>query len=200
MSRTTKISEHLSVPVRVIVFSAAATIVSWLASGATIEALKEIPADRLSGVSTGLIVGSVSLLLTLASRNISISDRVRSLSREINSALVSGGASRATKRRMQVAAIQLDLFRDRYGLNQLALGAQFLTTPCIVAGIVSAMRPGPDEKLANEAILLLGAAVFLFAFGAVATLFDLYLAWTTLRAELEAAKRGRSHPFQSPLS
>ncbi len=137
----------------------------------------------LLGVASPLMLGSLSLLLTQATRNKSIADCTRRLSQEANSPERDSSAS--SPDRMNAVIEQLESFGVCFFLNQWALATQYLATLCIVAGVlVSAIS---TETLLSPAILILDSAVFLFAFGAVMSLFDLFFSQRSFEIERKAA-------------
>ena len=123
-------------------------------------------------VVTPLVLGCASLIVSLGSWNMSISDRARANAK----LLIEGGLDE--KRRGNLRT-QNTIFRERYTFNQFALGFQFVSLATFLVMAVA------------NASGLMGWTRFCFLFGSVLlvcgfllTLFDIYRSQETLFLEI----------------
>ena len=143
---------------------------------------------------TGLIIGSASLLLTLSSRNASISGIIRGLCRESQECHSSPASSRGANARFKDIEEQMELLMKRYTLSLAGLIAGFVCLPLVILAAVVA-----EASAQSPAVLpILSLATFAFVFGIVSTIAELGKSRETLTMETvsttAAARRNLRQP------
>jgi hypothetical protein len=128
-----------------------------------------------------LVIGCASLIVTLGSRNTSISDRIRSNVKLLEER--QGATTSQDIERKKNLKAQLDIFWERYTLNQLALGFQFIALALFV---MMAIFDASSMGSRKDTTFWLGVG-FLFL-GLVFTLTDIYRAHASLRLEKSYAE------------
>jgi hypothetical protein len=141
------------------------------------------------------LLGTLSLLLGLLSRNSGISDRIRSLGSELNKIVQEDTPISRISNRVESIRKQLRDFRIRYLLNVYSLMAicfNLIIMPAIVltfpmlptteAKVAIAMSSGTTIETSTLSLLMLSSALFVFA--AVSCIIDIWLSIVTIEADL----------------
>lgn len=125
-------------------------------------------------IIASLVLGSASLIVSLASRNVSISERARDIARELQTVI-------PDKRRTLLKA-EVTVFRERYGFNQLALLCQFFGLAMFIGMFVFASA---GYLVQASVLFYLGLGALLIGF--TVTFVDISRSSTTLFDELDYA-------------
>jgi hypothetical protein len=136
-------------------------------------------------IITPLILGCASLIVSLSSRNASISERARS-----NAKLL---LEEITHDRRENLNDQNEIFMERYTFNQVALCLQFLSL-AIFLGM--AIFEASQHLVVAHHLFFTGSGALIAGF--VMTFFDIYRSQRTLLLETDYAKNFKSNTQANP--
>lgn len=145
-----------------------------------------ISTQRLTEFSNPAILGTLSLIITLHARNMSISDRIRALGGDANKAMFDGLPNQRVAYRLDSIADQIRDLYTRYRLNLfslMAVAANLLILPIIVLSIPLSLEA--DDAVSSLTIFLICVSTVMFTFAAISTIYDLFFSMVTLETDID---------------